>query len=111
MPRCARLLKLKLQGKAPFLGCNTSSVTFQNFVYETYERCCTILCPPVEAPMPPHAIGYPFRKPQQLCEPCNDGAGGAVGTHGPAKTVAVRKFSVGQGANCMFSTLCRISLI
>ena len=60
MPRCARLLKLKLQGKAPFLGCNTSSVTFQNLVYETYERCCTILCPPVEAPMPPHAIGYPF---------------------------------------------------
>ncbi len=55
VPRCARLLKLKLQGKGPFLGCYTSSAASQYGVYETYVRCYVLLCLPAESPMPPHA--------------------------------------------------------
>ena len=45
VPRCARLLKLKLQGKAPFLGCNALCLASEHLNLKAFHARYGVLSP------------------------------------------------------------------
>ena len=58
VPRCARLLKLKLQGKEPFLDSKVCISAPRYLPFEAPESSLALLCPRLTGPMPSHAAAH-----------------------------------------------------